>query len=325
MELRELEYFVRVAEQGSFTNAAVQLQITQPTLSRKVRALEVELRANLFHRNGRGAQLTAAGRRFLDHARGVLRGADSALRSVHEDGTGYEGRVAAGLPPSVGKLLIPPLVKKFAERFPKASLSIVEGLSNGLYDQLLSGRLDFAVMRNPAASPHLSIQPITTEAFYLVGAKPLGRRNSTVALAELVGLPLIMPSAPHAFRPLLEAAMARMGAVLNVSFEVDAVGSLIDLAAAGLGHVLLPESTVRTIRFRRHLCCQRINAPELTSTLCVVTPSRQPKTQLPMEAMSLTREVLVKELGLERSSKGKVREAGWQRQNRSARLPDSGL
>lgn len=313
MELLQLEYFVRVAEQGSFTNAAVQLEVTQPTLSRKVRTLEVELRANLFHRNGRGAQLTAAGRRFLDHARGVLRGADSALRAVREGEAAKEGRVAVGLPPSVGKLLIPPLVKEFAKRFPKASLSIVEGLSNGLYDQLLTGRLDFAVMRNPAASSHLSIEPITTEALYLVGAKPLGRRNSAVALADLVGLPFIMPSAPHTFRPALEAAMARMGTVLNVTFEVDAVGSLIDLAAAGLGHILLPESTIRTMRFGRHLCCQRVDAPELSSTLCIITPSRQPQTQLPLEALSLMREVLTRELGLERSSKGKVRDAQRQR------------
>jgi LysR family nitrogen assimilation transcriptional regulator len=300
MELLQLQYFVRVAEQGSFTNAAAQLEVAQPTLSRKVRALEVELRANLFHRNGRGAQLTAAGRRFLDHARGVLRGAESAMQAVREGEASYEGRVAAGLPPSVGKVLIPALVRGFAERFPKASLSIVEGLSNGLYDQLLSGRLDFAVMRNPSASPHLSIEPITTEAFYLVGAKPLGRRNRAVDLADLVGLPFIMPSAPHTFRPLLDAAMARIGAVLNVTFEVDAISSIMDLAAAGLGYTISPESTMRTAPDGQKLSWQRVAVPELSSTLCLVTPSRQPHTQLPLEAAQLAREVLIRELRLER-------------------------
>lgn len=304
MELLQLDYFVRVAEQGSFTQAAVQLDVSQPALSKKVRALEVELRVNLFHRNGRGAQLTAAGHRLLDHARGLLRGADAARRAVRETEASYEGRVAAGLPPSVGKLLIPPLVREFAKRFPKASMSIVEGLSNSLYDQLLAGRLDFAVMRNPAASAHVSIKPIITEAFYLVGAKPLGGRNRVIALADLVDLPFIMPSAPHTFRPVLEAAMARMGAVLNVRFEVNAVASMVDLAAEGLGYIWLPGSSVQAIRDDKRLCCQRIDAPEITSTLCLVTPSRQPQTQLPLEALKLMREVLVRELDTDRPAQG---------------------
>jgi len=296
MELIQLQYFVRVAELGSFSQAALQLNVSQPTLSKKVRALEVELRTNLFHRNGRGAQLTAAGHRLLDHARGLLRGADAAWRAVKNAEAVYEGRVAAGLPPSVGKLLIPPLIKSFDRRFPKASLSIVEGLSNSLYDQLLAGRLDFAVMRNPTASAHLSIKPVITEAFYLVGARSMGRRNSNVALTDLIGLPFIMPSAPHTFRPVLEAAMARMGAALDVRFEVDAVSSLIDLAIDGLGYIWLPESSVRAIRGDKRLCCQRIDAAEISSTLCLVTPSRPPQSQLPLEALKLMREVLMREL-----------------------------
>jgi LysR family nitrogen assimilation transcriptional regulator len=228
------------------------------------------------------------------------------VQAVREGEGSHEGHVAVGLPPSIGKVLIPPLVRGFAEQFPKASLSIVEGLSSGLYDQLLSGRLDFAVMRNPAASPHLSIEPITTEAFYLVGAKPLGRRNSTVDIADLVGLPFIMPSAPHTFRPLLDAAMARIGAVPNVIFEVDAIGSIMDLAASGLGYTISPESTMRTAPDGQNLSWQRIAVPELSSTLCMVTPSRQPHTQLPLEALYLTREALVQALRLDRSGKGKA-------------------
>jgi LysR family nitrogen assimilation transcriptional regulator len=303
MELLQLQYFVRVAEQGSFSNAASQLEVGQPTLSRKIRALEVELRTHLFHRNGRGAQLTATGRRFLDHARGVLHGADAAMRSVREGAESYEGRVAIGLPPSVGRLVIPPLVTEFARRFPKASLSVVEGLSHGLYDQLLAGRLDFAVMRNPVASAHLSIELLTTEGFYLAGAKPVGRRGRSVALPDLVGLPFIMPSAPHTFRPLLEAAMARMNTTLNISYEIDAVPSLLDLAAAGLGYTLLPDSTCRTLPLPANLSCQKIAAPELYTTLCFVAPARTPKTQLPQETACLAREVLLREFALNRPEK----------------------
>jgi LysR family nitrogen assimilation transcriptional regulator len=303
MEIVQLQYFVRVAEHGSFTTAAALLEVTQPTLSRKVRALEVELRTNLFHRNGRGAQLTPAGRRLLDHARGLLRGVESAIDAVRGGERSFEGRVVAGLPPGVGKLLIPALVAEFAQAFPRASLSIIEGLSDGLYDQLLAGRLDFAVMRNPAASSHLSIEPMTTEALYVVGAKPVKRRGAKVALADLVDLPFIMPSAPHSIRPLIEAAMARMGAALNITFEVDAVSSLVDLAAAGLGYTMVPESTLGMFAASESLSCQRIDAPELSIRLCFVTPARQSQTPLPVEAARLARDVLGKQLGLDRHGK----------------------
>jgi LysR family nitrogen assimilation transcriptional regulator len=228
------------------------------------------------------------------------------MRSVREGAESYEGRVAVGLPPSVGRLVIPSMVSEFARRFPKASLSVVEGLSHGLYDQLLAGRLDFAVMRNPVASPHLSIELLTTEGFYLVGAKPVGRRSRSVALADIVGLPFIMPTAPHTFRPLLEAAMARMNKTLNVSYEIDAIPSLLDLAAAGLGYTLLPDSSLHTVPLPQNLSWQRIAAPELYTTLCFVTPARSPKTQLPQEAACLAREVLLRELKLERPEKKKA-------------------
>jgi LysR family nitrogen assimilation transcriptional regulator len=309
MEFLQLQYFVRVAEQGGFTTAALQLGITQPALSRKVRALEVELRTHLFRRTGRGAQLTPEGRRFLDHARGVLHGADAAMRSVRKGAASYEGRVALGLPPSVGKLVIPPLVSEFARRFPKASVSVVEGLSHALYDQLLTGRLDFAVTRNPAPSPHLSIELLTTEAFYLVGAKPVGRSGHPVTLSDLVGLSFIMPTAPHSFRQILEAAMARMNTVLNVNYEIDAVASLLDLAAAGLGYTLIPDSTLRTVPVPRHLSWQKIAAPELYTRLCFITPARRPEAQLTLEAAYVTRDVLLRELCLERTDERTASEA----------------
>jgi LysR family nitrogen assimilation transcriptional regulator len=298
MEFLQLQYFVRVAEQGSFTNAALQLGVAQPALSRKVRALEVELRTNLFHRNGRGAQLTSAGRRFLDHARGLLHGADSAMQAVREGAASYEGRVAVGLTPNVGKILIPTFVEEFVGKFPKASISIVEGLSVSLGNQLLAGRLDFAILRNPVASPHLSIEPITTEALFLVGVKPAGTGGDSVTLADLAGLPLITPSAPHTFRPLIEAAMQRMGNTLNITIEIDSVSSIMELAAKGLGYILIPESTVPMVPAGSNLCCQKIVAPELFTTLCMVTPSRQPQTPLPLEAAHLAHEILLRMLGL---------------------------
>ncbi|MDX3895579.1 LysR family transcriptional regulator [Pusillimonas sp.] len=295
MDLFQLKYFVCVAEQGSFSKAALLLEVAQTTLSRQVRALEVELRTHLFHRNGRGAQLTPAGRRLLDHARGLLRSADAARDAVRQGDTGLQGRVVIGLSPGVSKLLIPPLVSAFRTTLPRVSLSIVEGLSDRLFDQLVTGRLDFAIARNPARCPHVVVELLATEGIYLVGVEPVLKAKASVPISALKGLPLILPSAPHAIRPLLDAAMARLGSRPNVAVEVDAVGfdSLTELAALGLGYALVPEGTIELFSEGRKLSCQKIDAPDFFINLCLIAPSQEPPSQVPVEGLRLTRQVIL--------------------------------
>src|SRR3954468_12027194 len=128
MNLKQLQYFVQVARHGSLSRAATALRIGQPALSRHIRALEVDLRRSLFHRNGRGVVLTDAGARFLSYAQGMLsqmQGARAALEGSDDEVT---GSVAVGLPASVGRALTVPLAQAFQLRYPKARMSIVEGL-----------------------------------------------------------------------------------------------------------------------------------------------------------------------------------------------------
>src|SRR6476659_1235899 len=136
MDLRQLEYFVRVAELGSFTRAAIELDVAQPALSRQVRLLEVELRQTLLVRHGRGALHQV--QRAKDDL-GRLRG-------------GLSGRVAVGLPSSVARVLTVPLTRAFRELMPDARLSLSEGLSGALEAGLVSGRLDIAVLYNAQPS-----------------------------------------------------------------------------------------------------------------------------------------------------------------------------
>src|SRR5512133_4378972 len=104
MDLKQLEYFVRVAELGSFTRAAVALDVAQPALSRQVRLLEVELRQSLLTRNGRGAAPTEAGKLLLEHGRGILPQGERARGAPGRARGALAGRVASGLPPRVAKV-----------------------------------------------------------------------------------------------------------------------------------------------------------------------------------------------------------------------------
>lgn len=291
MDLKQLTYFVRIAELGSISKAGAALGVAQPALSRQLRALEVELKANLFSRNGRGVLLTDAGRRFLDHARGVLQGVDSARLSVRTEMSG-EGRVVVGLPPSVGKVLTLALVSRFVGRFPKASLGVVDGLSGGLLEQLVSGRLDVAVLLNPAASQRVAIDPVTTEDLYLIGSKPLGRRGARVRFGDIVSLPLIFPSAPHPIRSLVESEAARLGLRLNIALEIDVVGSIVDLVAAGYGYSIVPKNVMRIPGDAKSIAWHRIDATGLTTTLCIATATRRPLSSLARETALMLRDVM---------------------------------
>ncbi|NBX55721.1 MAG: LysR family transcriptional regulator, partial [Betaproteobacteria bacterium] len=148
MELQQLQSFVTVAEQASFTRAAQVLGLAQPALSRHIRSLEVELRQTLLTRNGRGAVTTEAGKLLLEHARGILHQMARAQEDLAQLRGGLSGRVALGLPPSVARVLTVPLTRAFRAELPLAQLSIREGLSTELSESLLNGRLDIAVLYN---------------------------------------------------------------------------------------------------------------------------------------------------------------------------------
>src|SRR5512147_715057 len=129
MNLTQLRYFVRVAEMGSFSKAAIELDVAQPALSRQVRLLETDLHVNLLQRTGRGVLLTEPGKRLFDHAVAILQLVARAREDVSASRDKASGRIVVGLPPSMGRLLTLPLVDAFESEMPRARLAIVEGLS----------------------------------------------------------------------------------------------------------------------------------------------------------------------------------------------------
>jgi LysR family nitrogen assimilation transcriptional regulator len=306
MNLKQLDYFVQVASHGSLSRASAALGMGQPALSRHIRGLETELRRNLFHRNGRGVLLTDAGARFLSYAKGILSQLDGARAAMAGTDADIGGRVVVGLPPSVGRSVTVPLVRAFRARYPNAQLSLVEGLSASMQEQLLAGRVDLAVLHNPAASPLVAVEPLLTEALCLaspaaeVNARSNARSKTQLRTAdfdELAGLPLISPSAPHLIRTLVEAEAARRGIELNFSLEVDAVGSLLDLVREGCGHAVVPQSVVWAGLPGGGVVARRIVRPRLASLLALVTSTRRPATLLSSGTEAILRALLQQAMG----------------------------
>ncbi|MGQ0544121.1 MAG: LysR family transcriptional regulator [Betaproteobacteria bacterium] len=291
MDLKQLEYFVHVAELGSFTRAATLLSVAQPALSRQVRLLEIELRQNLLYRNGRGVTPTEPGKRLLAHGRGILEQVSRARQELDEIKGAPVGHVIVGLPPSVGRALSTSLVEKFSERFPKATLGVVEGLTVYIQEWLAMGRVDVSLLYNPVPSPHLETLPVVEDRLYLIGPAASAARRKTplaVPLAALQGYRLIVPARPHAMRMHVETQMANLGLKMKVAWEIDGISTILDLVRQGYGHAVLP---IHAVAGREGLVAQPIVKPRLASVLVLATAAQRPLTPLARSVAGLLREL----------------------------------
>ena len=298
MDLKQLEYFVHVAEFGSFTRASAFLAVVQSALSRQVRALEVELRQPLFERTGRGVTLTEAGKRLLEHGRGILQQVERARLDIESQRGAATGRLAIGLPPSVSRTLTGPLVSAFGERFAGATLGIVEGLSTYLLEWLAIGRIDCAVVYNVAPSAAVDLVPVLDEQLYLVsagakakGAKPVG---PGVSLAEVAERDLVIPSRPHSVRMLLETALANEGRKARVALEIESIPAILDLVERHAVHAVLTANAIRSNGRERDFCLRPITRPRLAATLWIATSAQRPRGPLIDRSTELVRELLLR-------------------------------
>ena len=294
MNLRQLDYFVHVAELGSFSKAARVLDIAQPALSRQVRLLETDLRETLLLRNGRGVTMTEAGKRLYDHAVGILQAVAQAKQDLGASRDEAVGRITVGLPPTIGRQLTLPLIDGFRQRMPRARLAVVEGLSSHIVEWITSGRVDAGLLYNPEALAGLEITPVLQEPLCLVQRRAptechTSECRTSVSLADLARLPLVMPERSHVFRRLLETQAAMAGQRLEIAWEVSSVGSIIDLVCAGYGHAVLTASAVAASGKSDQLRATPLADPPLMSVLCLgLSASKRPSPLVRQTCVLLT-------------------------------------
>lgn len=271
MNLKQLEIFVTVAEQGSFSRAAEVLGTVQPALSRQVRALELDLREHLFQRNGRGVELTEAGQRLLIHSRNILQVVQEARADFGEERQEPKGHVVVGMPPSMARKLTVPLIAYFKTHLPKARLEVVEGFSSHMIEWLISGRVDLCLLYNPDAHLSLEIMPLIQERLCLVGRKGSLPDRQAVSFSELPHYPLIIAQRGQIFRTLMEAQATLTGVKLDIAWEVSSVPVILDLLKSGHGFAVLAEGALTSHQAdgQIKLEARRINDPAINCTLCL--------------------------------------------------------
>jgi LysR family nitrogen assimilation transcriptional regulator len=291
MDLTRLQYFVAVAEAGSFSRAAAALHLTQPSLSRQVQLLEAEVGQRLLERHGRGVAATEAGTALLAHARAIFDLAERARVDMLERQQNPRGRLTIALPPRVAQVLTADLVERFHARFPEAGITVMEGLSLRLREWLIAGRADLALLFDPAPSPQMHLEVLVREPLVLVSKRRLPER---LRLAELAHYRLVMPSAPNALRRLLDEHAAPRGHQLQIVAEVDSVQTVLTLVERGVADAVLPAGVPRQSGKEGRLHVAAIQAPVIRNKLTLAVPAARPATRLSQFGAALLRELVAR-------------------------------
>ncbi|MDT9685329.1 LysR substrate-binding domain-containing protein [Streptomyces sp. TRM76323] len=254
MELRQLEYFVAVAEEGSFTRAAARLYVAQPGVSAQIRRLEQELGEQLLDRSGRTVRLTEVGAEVLAHARRALAGVTGMRLAVDEFTGLLRGRVSVGMVRSCSSVDLPELLASFHEDHPAVEITLAEDNTDRLLEDLHRGVLDAAVVAlTTVTPPGVGLHVITDESLVVVvrPGDPLAGRPA-VPVEALRERPLVSLPRGTGMRACLDQACADAGFAPRVAFEASDPHVLARLAARGLGPAVVPASLAAALAGELH-------------------------------------------------------------------------
>lgn len=245
MELRHLRYFVAVAEQLSFGRAAARLHISQPPLSRQVRALEDELGAPLFVRTKRSVALTPAGAALLPEARRLLREADALKDGARHIAAGEIGTLALGFIALAAYNLVPVVAPEFRRRHPGVKLVLRESTTDVLLAALKQGEIDAGLVLPPVDDPSLRYVPLFEDA--LVAALPAGWRGggtAAISLKSLAAEPFILfpRKVGSGLYDAIVSFCRRSGFSPRIEQEAIQMQTIVSLVAARMGVALVPAS-----------------------------------------------------------------------------------
>jgi LysR family transcriptional regulator, nitrogen assimilation regulatory protein len=278
MDLTSIRYFVHVAEVGSITIAARDLRIAQPALTRRIQRLEDDSGAQLLLRLPRGVQLTAVGREFLEHCRRILREVALAEDSLAVNRSRPGGHVALGIPGTLTALIVPRLIERMRDRSPKLTLSVTEGTTPYLYDNLLAGRSDLAILNNPQSSRAIRLLPLTSETLVVVAPAQTGHTRRFFTLNELACTPVIVTKG---IRAMVDEQIRAHGKRLIVDFEISSPEAIRRLLLQGIGPTIVPVSTFRDDIWAGRLAAfpmEDVNLHRMLS-LCHVAEGATPAVQ----------------------------------------------
>lgn len=293
MELRQLRYFVAIADHGSLSRAARVLHVAQPALTQQIQQLEDELGAQLLHRSAQGVLPTDAGKTFYEHAQAILKQVGDAKSAVTQAADRPAGTVALGIPQSVSGALALPLLTAVREAYPEITLQLTEELSGNLIEQLKSGRINLAVLFDDGQLGAFNTHALVEEEmmFLARAGSAFAPKGRTVSLAKAVRAPLVLPGLQHGVRPRIENVVRSAGLALDNVIEINSVAILRSALLADLGATILPAAPVQAEIERGLVCAWPITGVKISRTVALCASKNIPLTNAGTAVERLVREV----------------------------------
>lgn len=247
MDIRQLRYFVTVADEGQITRAAKKLNMAQPPLSHQLKLIEEELSTTLFYRNSRSVELTEAGNLLYQRAISILHQLEDTLTEVKETGEGYRGQLAIGTAKTCAMNYLPDRVQKFKEEFPLVTFRILDAHPYQVLKFLEERLVELAIVRF-ASDIHLDYESKTLEVepYVLFIPKKWNWNKSSITMKELSDIPLVMVirEDKYGMYSSFHDLCLKLGIKLNIACECHDASIIFSFVTGGMGGAVMPKSTL---------------------------------------------------------------------------------
>ncbi len=246
MNLRDLRYFVALADTRHFGKAAERSFVSQPTLSAQIKKLETYLGVQLIERQPRKVTLTEMGARILPLARSILQESDEIVSLARNDHDPLSGKLKVALIPTIGPYLLPLVARKLRKQLPLLKVMLYEYQTQPLLEKLRAGDIDLGILALPVPLDGLEARPLYDEDFTLAvpSNSPLAKRSS-VKLDDLSGETLLLLEDGHCLRDQALDVCSRIDVKESEDYRATSLETLRQMVAAGLGITLLPKLATR--------------------------------------------------------------------------------
>jgi LysR family transcriptional regulator, nitrogen assimilation regulatory protein len=240
MQFRQLRYFVKIVDAGSFSRAASVVHVAQPALSQQVAELEERLGVMLLQRSARGVRPTAAGEILYKEASAILHQLDQLPNAIRPDSGEPEGTVSLGFVSSLAPKLVGGVLEECRASLPKVTLRVSDGDSLSLEDRIASSSVDLAVLYEDEFATALTRKPLFRQKMYLISRVPLPDHEGPISLQRLAQMPLVLPSAINGRRAKIDRAFEAAKLTPNVVLEADSLASEMWAVRTDVGCTILP-------------------------------------------------------------------------------------
>ncbi|MBV8927179.1 MAG: LysR family transcriptional regulator [Bradyrhizobium sp.] len=287
MDLKQMQYFLCLAQEGNATRAARRLNIVQPALSMQIAKLETALNKQLFFRSAQGMSLTAAGEEFERLVAPIIKDIDRAREEMARLDGKVAGRVGIGMINSAAQSVLPVSTLRIAEAYPDVELCICEGYSETMLEWVLAGQLDLAVVNARQRGGAPPVQHILDEEMMLAHSASAGRTwPKAVSLATVKKLDLVLPSRRHGLRRILDQAAADAGFALSPRLEMDTLPAICGVVASTGMATILPGIALRAALEAGTIRAHRLR-PALTRSIAWVSHPRRVMSSAMQAAMEI--------------------------------------